>query len=53
MTEEELQSCLNALLGDETSPSEFSALVFADKVLGFEDYEVPVDNYTLEEYSSC
>ncbi|KAH9123553.1 hypothetical protein AeMF1_005476 [Aphanomyces euteiches] len=43
MAAEELESCLQALLGDESDVLEtktaFSSLEFADKVLGFEDYD--------------
>ncbi|RHY53309.1 hypothetical protein DYB26_001921 [Aphanomyces astaci] len=43
MTEDELTSCMHALLGDEADLVEttisLSSSVFADKVLGFEDYE--------------
>ncbi|KAF0684613.1 Aste57867_23417 [Aphanomyces stellatus] len=42
MTDDELQSCLHALVGDDSDLFEttlqFSSLDFADKVLGFEDY---------------
>jgi len=38
MSTEELQRCLGALVGDEDLPSHMTALGFADKVLGFEDY---------------
>ncbi|GMF11775.1 unnamed protein product [Phytophthora lilii] len=46
MSEEELRSCLAALLatggdGGLAMDSEYTALSFADKVLGFDDYEHP------------
>ncbi|KAL3674543.1 hypothetical protein V7S43_000491 [Phytophthora oleae] len=50
MSEEELHSCLAALLatGDETGglslDPQYTALSFADKVLGFDDYENLEDN---------
>ncbi|KAG2532767.1 hypothetical protein BBO99_00000301 [Phytophthora kernoviae] len=54
MSEEELRSCLAALLatgGNETGnlvlDSQYSALSFADKVLGFDDYENPEGEQTL------
>jgi hypothetical protein len=40
MTEEELQWCLNALVGDDAETWDtFTSMQFADKVLGFEDYD--------------
>ncbi|POM69186.1 Microtubule-associated protein [Phytophthora palmivora] len=48
MSEEELRSCLTALLATGTDDTEglavdpqYTALSFADKVLGFDDYENP------------
>uniref|UniRef100_H3GM44 Cilia- and flagella-associated protein 251 n=1 Tax=Phytophthora ramorum TaxID=164328 RepID=H3GM44_PHYRM len=45
MSEEELRSCLAALLvtgaGGLVMDSQYTALSFADKVLGFDDYEHP------------
>ncbi|ETW03271.1 hypothetical protein H310_04779, partial [Aphanomyces invadans] len=47
MSEEELSSCLRALLGDEADMLEttmsLTSAAFADKVLGFEDYEKDVE----------
>ncbi|OQS00453.1 hypothetical protein ACHHYP_03538 [Achlya hypogyna] len=46
MTEEELQACLSALVGDNAdhwdAMTQFTAATFADSVLGFEDYDAPV-----------
>ncbi|GAB9468584.1 hypothetical protein Gpo141_00005900 [Globisporangium polare] len=47
MSDEELRSCLNALIvaddgGSVAMDTHYTALSFADKVLGFDDYEAPV-----------
>ncbi len=44
MTVTELTSCLDALVGNESVPQRFSASLFADRVLGFEDYEADADD---------
>lgn len=54
MDDEELRSCLNALIvaddgGSVAMDAHYTALSFADKVLGFDDYEAPVgDDDTRE-----
>uniref|UniRef100_K3WHW6 Cilia- and flagella-associated protein 251 n=1 Tax=Globisporangium ultimum (strain ATCC 200006 / CBS 805.95 / DAOM BR144) TaxID=431595 RepID=K3WHW6_GLOUD len=49
MSDEELRSCLNALIvaddgGRIAMDASYTALSFADKVLGFDDYEAPEDD---------
>lgn len=55
MSDEELRSCLNALIvaddgGSVVVDAHYTALSFADKVLGFDDYEVPVDDDSEQAY---